>query len=103
MRLPLGCFVGLSDDQSPADPDVPPTHGRLFVPYREGQVSYMIEKPAGAARPRLDQDLPLPPPHLLLGHENAAQFLDWGQLHFSTMDSLLKRSGFALAPGQRIL
>jgi SAM-dependent methyltransferase len=103
MWLPLRTFVSMSGNESPGEPDIRSTHGRLFIPYREGQASYVIERPARPARPGPDQDLPVPPPHLLLGHEDAAQFLNWGKAHFSAMDSLLKRSGFALAPGQRIL
>ncbi len=93
----------LSGKESADEPEIPSTHGRLFVPYREGQSSYVILKNAGAGRLAAAHDLPVPPPHLLLGHEDAAQFLSWGELHFSSMDRILKCSGFALAQGQRIL
>src|SRR5262245_17087563 len=103
MWLPLKSFISPSAKETPVEPELAPTHVRLFIPYREGHTSYVIDKPPNAARPGPDQDLPIPPPHLLLGHADAAQFLDWGELHFSSMDRLLKSSGYPLTPGQRIL
>ena len=103
MLLPVRKLLGLSGEESPGKPAVSSTHGRLFVPHREGQLSYVILKTAGANRPANAQELPVPPPHLLLGHSDAVQFLSWGELHFSSMEGILKRSGYMLARGQRIL
>ena len=101
MLLPVSTFLAPSREESTGEPAVPATHGRLFVPYRADQLSYVILK--GADRPATPEDLPVPPPHLLLGHADAAQFLSWGEQHFSTMDGILRRSGYAPARGQRIL
>jgi SAM-dependent methyltransferase len=80
-----------------------PTHGRLFLPYREGEQSYIVVKERRADGPWTARDLPVPPPHLLLGHQDAAQFLEWGEQHFSAMASILQTSGYPLARGQAIL
>jgi SAM-dependent methyltransferase len=101
MLLPVSTFLA-PREESAGEPALPATHGRLFVPYRADQLSYVILKGA-ADRPATAQDLPVPPPHLLLGHADAAQFLSWGEQHFSTMEGILRRSGYAPARGQRIL
>jgi ubiquinone/menaquinone biosynthesis C-methylase UbiE len=79
------------------------THGRLFVPYRESERSYVVVKEGRPAGPCTARGLPVPPAHLLLGHKDAEQFLEWGELHFSTMARILRDSGYPLARGQRIL
>jgi len=104
VSLMLLSVVGLLVTKtSPGGSAGPSTQARLFLPYRADQSSYIIlKRPTGAA-PAAAQDLAVPPPHLLLGHESAEQFLSWGQLHFSAMQGILERAGFALARGQRIL
>jgi len=79
------------------------SHSRLFLPFNESERSYVILKRERTHRPRNPSDLSLPPAHLLLGHEDAAQFLSWGEQHFSTMARILKDSGSPLARGQTIL
>ena len=79
------------------------SHSRLFLPFEERELSYVILKQERIHQPCNTSDLPLPPPHLLLGHEDAAQFLNWGELHFSAMARILKDSGSPLARGQTIL
>jgi SAM-dependent methyltransferase len=80
-----------------------PTHGRLFLPYRAGERSYIVVKEPRSDEPWTARDLPVPPRHLLLGHQDAEQFLEWGELHFSSMARILATSGHPLARGQRIL
>ena len=75
MQLPLRRFVSLSPSETAGQPELACTHARLFVPYREGHASYVIEEPEVAPRLGPAQDLPVPPPHLLLGHADASQFL----------------------------
>ena len=103
MLLSARTFVAPPWQEHPTEAGGPSTHGRLFIPYREGRSSYVILKTTGLHREAAPPDLPVPPPHLLLGHESAEQFLSWGQLHFSTMETILTRAGHPLARGQRIL
>jgi SAM-dependent methyltransferase len=79
------------------------SHSRLFLPFEERELSYVILKHERIHQPCNTSDLPLPPPHLLLGHADAAQFLSWGELHFSALARILKDSGSPLARGQTIL
>jgi ubiquinone/menaquinone biosynthesis C-methylase UbiE len=79
------------------------THGRLFIPYREEESSYILVNTEGDQGGAVPPDLPIPPPHLLLGHADAEQFLSWGELHVSAMEAILKGAGHGLARGQRIL
>ena len=58
------------------------SHSRLFLPFEERELSYVILKQERIHQPCNTSDLPLPPPHLLLGHEDAAQFLNWGSYIF---------------------
>jgi SAM-dependent methyltransferase len=102
MLLSMRKFLTLSGRETQGEPEVAATHWRLFVPYRERESSYMIPKAQVPAR-ATTADLPVPPPHLLLGHRDAAQFLNWGEQHFSSMVRILQRTGYRLAGGQRIL
>jgi SAM-dependent methyltransferase len=79
------------------------SHSRLFLPFKEKERSYVILKQERTHRLSNTSNLPIPPVHLLLGHEDAAQFLNWGELHFSTMARILKDSGSPLVRGQTIL
>jgi SAM-dependent methyltransferase len=79
------------------------SHARLFLPYRENEQSYIVMKERRSGGPWTAQDLPIPPPYLLLGHQDAAQFLEWGEQHYSAMASILQTSGHPLARGQTIL
>lgn len=47
--------------------------------------------------------LPVPPVHLLLGHVDGEQYLEWGQLHADNMRGILDQAGFVFTPGARIL
>jgi hypothetical protein len=58
------------------------SHGRLFLPYREGERSYIVVKEPRRDGPSTAKDLPIPPPHLLMGHQDAEQFLEWGSSIF---------------------
>jgi len=79
------------------------SHSRLFLPYKEGESSYMVIKQVRIDRPCSAKDLPIPPAHLLLGHKDEAQFLAWGEIHFTNMKRILTDAGYSLAPGQKIL
>ena len=80
-----------------------PTHGRLFLPYRERERAFVVIKEPRPNSSRAASDLPIPPAHLLLGHQDADQFLAWGEMHFSAMARILEASGHPIARGQRIL
>jgi ubiquinone/menaquinone biosynthesis C-methylase UbiE len=80
-----------------------PSHSRLFLPYKEGEWSYVVLKQMRVDRPCSARDLPIPPFHLLLGHKDANQFLEWGEQHFTNMERILADAGYSFASGQRIL
>lgn len=83
--------------------DARSSHGRLFQPYRDGRRSYLIGAKAPPRPARHPRDLPVPPPHLLVGHDSSDRFLDWGEKHFSSMERILMESGHPLTRGQRVL
>ena len=96
MLLPVSTFLAPSGREH-GQPAVPATHGRLFVPFAPPHV---VRDPQGGGPAGHRPGPAGPPPQLLLGHADAAQFLSWGEEHFSAMDGILKRSGYAPARGR---
>lgn len=75
----------------------------LFLPYQPEADSFIIEK-GSLLSPDIGADgLPVPPVPLLLGHDDHAQFLEWGEQHVGNMRRILADAGFAFRPGQRVL
>jgi ubiquinone/menaquinone biosynthesis C-methylase UbiE len=68
-----------------------------------GQDSFLLKKVDTSLSTKCEQGLPLPPPGLLLGHESAEQFLEFGKRQVGNMRSILSEAGFSFEQGQRIL
>lgn len=75
----------------------------LFRPMSANEDSFLLRKVDTALSPKCARGLPIPPPSLLLGHESAEQYLEYGVRQVGNMRRILSEAGFSFEPGQKIL
>ncbi|NJL29601.1 MAG: class I SAM-dependent methyltransferase [Thermoanaerobaculia bacterium] len=74
-----------------------------FHPHRPDANCYLLGKGSQATDIRRQEDLPLPPPELMLGHKSASDFLDWGREHAQNARQTIEKAGFSYRIGSRLL